>query len=290
MNISDAEATFDYQRLARFLGRPIPATKEIPRFKHNRCSVDGVLRGPWSSATDRAKIRVTDECDSLLRAHGMHHLLKPFTCSPDMKVSEMEMVLGSGLGATGTRSVAAAVDALGIPTCHKFDKYVELLNLTRNDPTDVGIFAQFGPRAFFDTPMATLWPRLACAFPNYKIVHTTRADYHRNYDEAYCAQERKWKTGHVLCMNQNFTARTPSTRHLLDGVAIPIHHRSTEPAWPHRHRENMHPTHWLIYAQVTSSMATRNGPSAAAWNTARPARSSKIRGPPSRRTSSPCRV
>ena len=52
------------------------------------------------------------------------------------------------------------------------------MNLTRNDPTDVGIFAQFGPRAFFDTPMATLWPRLACAFPNYKLVHTTRSDYH----------------------------------------------------------------------------------------------------------------
>ena len=54
----DAEATFDYQKLARFLGRPIPASREIPRFKHNRCSVDGVLRGPWSSATDRDKIRV----------------------------------------------------------------------------------------------------------------------------------------------------------------------------------------------------------------------------------------
>ena len=105
MNISDAEATFDYQRLARFLGRPIPASREIPRFKHNRCSVDGVLRGPWSSATDRAKIRVTEECDSLLRAHGMHHLLKPFTCSPDMKVSDAEMVLGSGLGATALETL-----------------------------------------------------------------------------------------------------------------------------------------------------------------------------------------
>ena len=39
---------------------------------------------------------------------------------------------------------------------------------------------------------------MACAFPNYKLVHTTRSDYHRNYDEAYCTQERKWKTGHVF--------------------------------------------------------------------------------------------
>ena len=127
---------------------------------------------------------------------------------------------GSGLGATGTRSVAAAVDALGIPTCHKFDKYVELLNLTRNDPTDVGIFAQFGPRAFFDTPMATLWPRLACAFPNYKLIHTTRAYYHRHYDEAYCAQERKWKT--KACRGRIGSA---TTREQVKGTGLLIRPR-----------------------------------------------------------------
>ena len=40
-------------------------------------------------------------------------------------------------------------------------------------------------------------------------------------------------------MNQNFTARstsTPSTRHLLDGVAMPVH-----------------PTPWLISTQVVSN-------------------------------------
>ena len=48
-----------------------------------------------------------------------------------------------------------------------------------------------------------------------------------------------------LCGNQNFTARsivasssTPSTRRLLDGVAMPVHHRSTTPARP-RHRREM---------------------------------------------------
>ena len=49
-----------------------------------------------------------------------------------------------------------------------------------------------------------------------------------------------------LCGNQNFTARsclivastsTPSTRCLLDGVAMPAPHRSTEPARPRHHRE-----------------------------------------------------
>ena len=39
-----------------------------------------------------------------------------------------------------------------------------------------------------------------------------------------------------MCENQNFTAR--STRRLLDGVAMPVPHRSTGPAWP-RHRREM---------------------------------------------------
>ena len=42
-----------------------------------------------------------------------------------------------------------------------------------------------------------------------------------------------------LCGNQNFTAvRSPSTRRLLDGVAVSVPHRSTEPARP-RHRREM---------------------------------------------------
>ena len=48
-----------------------------------------------------------------------------------------------------------------------------------------------------------------------------------------------------MCENQNFTARsivastsTPSTRRLLDGVAMPVPHRSTGPARP-RHRREM---------------------------------------------------
>ena len=48
-----------------------------------------------------------------------------------------------------------------------------------------------------------------------------------------------------LCGNQNFTARrpesssssTPSTRRLLDGVAMPVPRRSTKPGRPRRRRE-----------------------------------------------------
>ena len=51
---------------------------------------------------------------------------------------------------------------------------------------------------------------------------------------------------------------TPSTRRLLDGVAVPVRHRSTEPARPRHRRETfdlmkncrVHPTHWLISTQV----------------------------------------
>ena len=53
-------------------------------------------------------------------------------------------------------------------------------------------------------------------------------------------------TGDCLCGNQNFTARsccivasssTPSTRRLLDGVAMPVPRRSTKPGRPRRRRE-----------------------------------------------------
>ena len=40
------------------------------------------------------------------------------------------------------------------------------------------------------------------------------------------------------CVEIKFTARSPSTRRLLDGVAVPVRHRSTEPARP-RHRREM---------------------------------------------------
>ena len=51
-------------------------------------------------------------------------------------------------------------------------------------------------------------------------------------------------------------ASTPSTRRLLDGVAMSVHHRLTEPARP-RHRremtcEELHATHWLISTQVAT--------------------------------------
>jgi len=60
-------------------------------------------------------------------------------------------------------------------------------------------------------------------------------------------EEEKVDLGENLCGNQHFTARsrwivastsTPSTRRLLDGVAMPVPRRSTEPGQP-RHRREM---------------------------------------------------
>ena len=47
------------------------------------------------------------------------------------------------------------------------------------------------------------------------------------------------------CRAASASTSTPSTRRLLDGVAMSVPHRSTEPARP-RHRREMNATHWLI--------------------------------------------
>jgi hypothetical protein len=66
-----------------------------------------------------------------------------------------------------------------------------------------------------------------------------------------------------LCGNQNFTARsTPSTRRLLDGVAMPVPRRSIEPGRPRHRREMMHLTHWLISTQVRQRRPRRAGDTA----------------------------
>ena len=143
-----------------------------------------VLAGAAATKRHRRLGSMTDECRAVLRDNDLDWLLEPFTCSARMKTSPTEMVLGTGLGDTGTRSVAAAVDALGIPTCHRTYTTADLLlNSTRYD---FSAFERAGARAYFDTPMAFLWPRLACAFPNYKIVHTTRVHYSRHFGGDHC--------------------------------------------------------------------------------------------------------
>lgn len=117
------------------------------------------------------------ECRGILDDAGLAWLAEPFDCSA-MKTSSLPLILGSGVGDTGTRSVAAAVDAF-VPTCHRHS--VPLAILKAAAPDDLRGFGVAG--AWFDTPLATVFPRLACAFPDYKVVHTTRADYHRDFGD-----------------------------------------------------------------------------------------------------------
>lgn len=126
------------------------------------------------------------ECRALLEAEALDWVLEPFACG-GMETSNASLVLGTGLGNTGTRSVAAAVELLGVPTCHQAKAVVALLR--SSSPRDMRPFAR--SRAYFDTPMATLWRRLACAFPNYAVVHTTRAGYRRDYAHREPGQSAK---------------------------------------------------------------------------------------------------
>mmetsp|Transcript_14473 Transcript_14473/g.44687 ORF Transcript_14473/g.44687 Transcript_14473/m.44687 type:complete len:320 (+) Transcript_14473:119-1078(+) len=122
---------------------------------------------------------VSPECEPILAKAGLAWLTKPFKCSAGNH-STKPIVVGTGLGDTGTHSVAAAVEALGFQSCHRWKINLELLRLSR--PDDLRPFASAD--AYFDSPMAALLPRLACAFPNLRAVHTTRAVYVRDYTHA----------------------------------------------------------------------------------------------------------
>ena len=115
--------------------------------------------------------KASEGCTTLLKEKKLDWLLEPFTCTHAVKTSPVALVLGTGLGDTGTRSVAKAVDALGVPTCHRSGATIKALEASNR--RDMTPFASSG--AWFDTPVASVWRRVACSFPNYKVVHTTRA-------------------------------------------------------------------------------------------------------------------
>jgi len=66
-------------------------------------------------------------------------------------------------------------------------------------------------------------------------VHTPQYTNYGYNNAAGDDESKMVAEGTKRCMNQILAAR-PSTRHLLDGVEVPVPHRSTEPARPRSRR------------------------------------------------------
>lgn len=91
-------------------------------------------------------------------------------------------IIGSGFGRTGTRSLKEALETLGYAPCHHMEEIFA-------DPPQVAhwqaiaagqpvswnaVFA--GYRAQIDWPGAHVWRETAAAFPDAKVIHSTRPD------------------------------------------------------------------------------------------------------------------
>ena len=81
------------------------------------------------------------------------------------------------------------------------------------------------------------------ALPRVCDGHSRAEDLYCSYSRVRIFNEIKFPGLRSSCIVAS--SSTPSTRRLLDGVAMPVPHRSTEPGRP-----RMHPTHWLISTQV----------------------------------------
>ncbi|KAJ1463058.1 hypothetical protein M885DRAFT_610084 [Pelagophyceae sp. CCMP2097] len=119
--------------------------------------------------------RLDATCYTWLEKKGLLHLAQEdATCPLRGETSPLPLVLGAGLGGTATRSVAAAVRALGVPTCHESKWLGRGL-----EEEGLAVLGRSG--AWFDDPMGGVWPRALCRYPNAKIILTVRAGYHREY-------------------------------------------------------------------------------------------------------------
>lgn|GEM_PF-216744 len=92
------------------------------------------------------------------------------------------LVIGSGFGRTGTKSLKEALEQLGLGPCHHMHENVEHPELVPHwqavaagKPVDWSrVFA--GYRSQVDWPGAHVWRELSVAFPQAKIVHTVRPE------------------------------------------------------------------------------------------------------------------
>lgn len=98
-------------------------------------------------------------------------------------------VIGAGYGRTGTVSLQAALVKLGFDPCHHMSEMI--MNIDQiprwrealaTDPVDVGRVYE-GYRATVDWPGCFYWRELLEAWPDAKVILTTR-DPHRWYESA----------------------------------------------------------------------------------------------------------
>ena len=102
----------------------------------------------------------------------------------------MLQVIGAGFGRTGTTSLKAALERLGLGPCHTMFELFSCpeqaqvwLRASRGEPVDwAALYAAH--RSTVDWPGARFWPDIAAAFPDAKIILTTR-DPKAWYDSAY---------------------------------------------------------------------------------------------------------
>jgi hypothetical protein len=133
--------------------------------------------------------------------------------SPAVRGDPKKMVLGIGFGDTGTRSLSEALRALGLRVRHN-DPSTIFWALRKRDFTSIAGLAD----AWVDTPVGALWPVLIRAFPNYRAILTTRADYHRVYSpmESRCDPDSKRNFAQSMCVELGRACPTNLThnRHL----------------------------------------------------------------------------
>ncbi|KAH8097690.1 hypothetical protein JL720_590 [Aureococcus anophagefferens] len=199
---------------------PGVALERLPDEYHCKTHTTGATRRRLSDFGKADK-----KCTTLLKKKKLDWLLEPFTCTKSVKTSNVALVLGTGLGDTGTRSVAKAVDALGVPTCHRTTATLEALGASNR--RDMTPFASSG--AWFDTPLASVWRRVACSFPNYKVVHTTRAGdrprYHRDYSHGKSKCRADTKEHYLISRCLEYGTTCPTLADALvafDGVAASL--------------------------------------------------------------------
>ncbi len=91
-------------------------------------------------------------------------------------------VIGSGFGRTGTMSTKLALEQLGLGPCHHMVEVMQAPDqpphwdaLAAGRPVDWhAVFARYTSQV--DFPGAAVWPDIAAAFPDARVVHTERPE------------------------------------------------------------------------------------------------------------------